>query len=508
MKLFFRAFALALLPLAICSGQTATPVAPAKRSCAVNKEPASEADKAFVAGDYAKALDLYAAMAASDPNLSEAGSIRTLLAQANVAEAMRRATAWVASQPTSSDAHGTLAEVYYRRGDFPAMSHELLTAQKMDPCNPRMYLLLARFQRLQGNLKTAKDRLNTAHLLAPNDPEIASLWVRSLPPVREASSGRECEPVTPIETAQVPLRPIMDGPNRRVGIALDVLFNGKTRRMEVDTGASGLLLSKGAAQGLGLVGEDRGKADGVGDNGLAGFSSAHVASIRIGGMEFHNCRVEFLEQRSRLDVDGLIGGDFFRKYLLTLDFPSMKMSLDPLPKRPEETANASKEDEQQTPALHDRYIAPEMKDWTRIYSVGHELLAPVGLTSKNAGFKDKLFLIDSGAGLMSISPEAAREVTKVYGDDSVEVSGIAGKVQKTFSTENFDLIFGHLKLPVHDMTSFDTSHLTRSAGVEVSGFLGAPVLFRLKLRIDYRDRLVQFDYDPKNDPINRPGQPF
>ena len=39
--------------------------------------------------------------------------------------------------------------------------------------------------------------------------------------------------------------------------------------------------------------------------------------------------------------------------------------------------------------------------------------------------------------------------------------------------------------------------LTRSAGVEISGIIGFPILRELVLSIDYRDNLVHFVYDPK-----------
>ena len=46
--------------------------------------------------------------------------------------------------------------------------------------------------------------------------------------------------------------------------------------------------------------------------------------------------------------------------------------------------------------LHDRYIAPEMKDWTRVYRYGHELLLPVRIGEA----KSRLFLVDTGAASM------------------------------------------------------------------------------------------------------------
>jgi hypothetical protein len=120
------------------------------------------------------------------------------------------------------------------------------------------------------------------------------------------------------------------------------------------------------------------------------------------------------------------------------------------------------------------------------------------------GAKEKLFLVDTGAGLMSISPAAAREVTKVDGDSNMHVYGVSGEVDKVFSTRKFTLRFAYIALPVDSMTAFDTTSLSHSTGIEVSGFLGAPVLNRLVMHIDYRDNLIKFDYDEKKDPALRP----
>ena len=62
------------------------------------------------------------------------------------------------------------------------------------------------------------------------------------------------------------------------------------------------------------------------------------------------------------------------------------------------------------PAAHgpyDRYIAPEMKDWTRVYRVGHDLLLPASLNDS----PPKLFIVDTGAFAPRLRPRL-REVTK------------------------------------------------------------------------------------------------
>ena len=46
-----------------------------------------------------------------------------------------------------------------------------------------------------------------------------------------------------------------------------------------------------------------------------------------------------------------------------------------------------------------------------------------------------------------------------------------------------------------DAVAFENPSISRSVGVEVSGFLGATTLRQLTITIDYRDGLVHFGYD-------------
>jgi predicted aspartyl protease len=135
----------------------------------------------------------------------------------------------------------------------------------------------------------------------------------------------------------VPMVAVTDGPTRFIGWGLDVKFNGKARRLQIDTGASGITVSRAAAMFLGIQREDTTKTGGIGDKKEVKTSITHVASVKIGGIEFTNCPVEILEKWSVLDSDGLIGGDVFDASQLTLDFPKHELRVAPLPLRPGDT---------------------------------------------------------------------------------------------------------------------------------------------------------------------------
>jgi hypothetical protein len=96
-----------------------------------------------------------------------------------------------------------------------------------------------------------------------------------------------------------------------------------------------------------------------------------------------------------------------------------------------------------------------------------------------------------------ISPQTAREVTKVHSDYRIHVKGIGGNVENVYSADEVTFTFAHLSQKVQGVVSFDTSRISKNLGMEISGFLGATTLDHLTIHIDYRDGLVKFDYDPK-----------
>ena len=307
--------------------------------------------------------------------------------------------------------------------------------------------------------------------------------------------------------ATVPMAKVMDGPDRFLSWGLDVSFNGKRRRLEIDTGAGGITISRAAAIGLGIQREETTQSGGNGHTNTGTSTITHVASIKIGGIEFTTCPVEILETWSVLDSDGLIGGDVFSDSALTLDFPKHELRIAPLPLRPGETEVDRAKREAAGDVMwrlepHDPYVAPEMKDWLHIYRSGWDLLMPTGIVETkrmkdDSAWKDKLFILDTGAETNLISPAAAREVTKVSRDNYDEISGLQGAVDKVYEAGKFTLVFANLRLDSPSMTSIEiTTKFSHDDGVEVSstGFIGAPALTQLVLHIDYRDNLVWCEY--------------
>jgi len=218
----------------------------------------------------------------------------------------------------------------------------------------------------------------------------------------------------------------------------------------------------------------------------------YAEKIQIGELEFQGCVVEVASGRSVLGDDGLIGADVFRHFLVDMDMPNGKFKLSPLPPIPDEPASGASLDTQSAGARHfrDRYIPPEMKDYTPIFLFGHNMLIPTRVNDSAA----KLFLIDTGSFDDTLSPAAAKEVTKINRDEDTQVKGLNGSVKEVYRASNARLQFSHFYQKRQELITFDLSNISNSAGTEVSGVLGFAMLVLLDMRIDYRDGLVDFKY--------------
>jgi tetratricopeptide (TPR) repeat protein len=501
-------------------------------NCRVQHDEPSDAAKALSREDYPAALELYRKMATSDPDQSKSGVILTLLGQNKLKESEDLAQAWVKAEPDNADATETLGEVFFREAELGDVKTMMLATQKLDPCHARNYLLASQLDSIMANFKSSKDHIDLAYKLEPDDIDIREAWIDTLPrdlrleqeksllkepdllspdekkslekEVKDAALPKdECKLVTPVTQTKIAIK------SGTYAIGMPVKFNGTTRILQVDTGASGITLSRLGAVGLGLVREDTSMIGGIGDSGNVKSSIAHVASLKVGDLEFRDCRVDIIEKYEALDdVLGLIGMDVFRNFLITLDIGREKVNLEPLPKRPDEKAPETQSLATTAPTQmggqtggktgegslqwHNRYIAPEMADWTQIFRIGHNVMVPVQLNDKI----NRLFIMDTGSSALIISTAAAQAVTKVRYDPRDSLTGLSGQVSKIFATGKFKLSFGELFQPIESITAVDTSKISHDVGLEVSGFLGMPVLHSLILHIDYRDNLIKFERGP------------
>jgi TonB family protein len=513
-----------------------------------------EAKELYRKGDFEHAIQRYQLLLQERPNSPDvyAGLTRVYLKKKDV----KQAADMIAKGMHAADSpimRVALGEVNFRQGNIAAAEQEWASVINSGHQDARAYMGLARVRWAVSNYKSGWSMIDKAHQVDPTDPEIHRLWVGKLSRAEKikylqhylagetyddaetladmqhdleylnamAKNPRgACHLVSHTTITETRLLPILaDANSRRLrGYGVSVSVNGEKSKLLLDTGASGILINRNLAEKAGVTKLSETQIRGIGDkSGKIGHLGI-ADSLKIGAFEFHECPVEVLEQRSVTGEDGLIGGDVFAAFLVDIDFPNEKLRLSELPKRPEElptkialqterddsdppeegrTEKAPGEPATSASSPHsgpqDRYIAPEMKSYTQIYRFGHNLLVPTLIGDTPV----KLFLLDTGTTSNLISPSAASEVTKVHGDPGMAIKGLSGSVKNVYRADKAVIQFGHLRQENQDLIAVDLTNVSDSIGTEASGILGFAMLHFLDIKIDYRDGLINFSYDPK-----------
>jgi tetratricopeptide (TPR) repeat protein len=535
-------FASFLLAIACASPAAAfqAAAAPRQTGCTVQHFLANDANVALAERKFGKASDLFLMQLEKYPDSTAArvGLVRAELGAGKLDEALKLATEYAAAAPDDALIADVLGETRFRRGEIAEAAAALNKSMHADPCQGRVHYDIARYQTLAGNFLTAQKQIDLAHRLAPDDADITRYYERlhAQPPTAEETIARltrrlnregispvekqevenrirqvqahgngSCEIADPAPTAKITLFPVLHEYNNAFSsVALEVELNGVKRRLLVDTGASGLLLTRAAAEKAGLTPEASTRIGGVGDQGDKRGFIAHVDKLRVGGMEFHQCEVEVIDSKGEAPGDGLIGADVFGRWLVTLDIPMRELRLAPLPKRPGDEAAAEKPLRLETNGAegaradtvdpHDRYIAPEMEDWSRVYRYEHDIIFPTRVNDMEA----KLFLMDSGAFSGTLAPAVAKQIGNLVPVDTV-IRGLSGDVQQVFTVDKqVTLDFGHVKQLVRGISVIDLGGVSRGQGFELTGIIGFSTLRELIVSIDYRDNLVKVVFDPKH----------
>jgi len=497
-----------------------------KAKCFVRTSALSAGEIALAGDHYAEAAKLFAAQAeAGGPDASRVRDleIRALLKANDIAGSKAKADAWASADPKSAWSRLARAQVDLRMGNMDDALDGFDAAIAADKCNALARLEMARAFALSGVYASAKRQIEVAHKLDPLDDDIEFFWLATQPRAVKNTEVEKylqrsvflsaderkhleewkkeletvpsrCHLVNPVAETTIPLEWLhRNGPLVNWGLVVGI--EGKNRRLEVDTGASGITLTHAAAASLHLTPQRRTMTTGIGNHGDNEGYVAKVKSIRIGSLEFQDCDVQVFAKDPFNTSDGLIGADVFADFLVTLDFPGQKIKLGQLPQLPgagvgaEKTLSTGASDDE-WPG-QDRYVAPEMQDWTRVFRRGHNLLIDTQLNDGPV----RLFIIDTGSDLNLVSKDVARSVTKLKGQSDIGLKGLSGFVNDVQDTGPIDLGFAGKRQKTLGMTAIDTSGVSRNLGIEVAGFLGAPTLHQSLLQIDYRDNLVRFVID-------------
>jgi len=426
-------------------------------------------------------------------------------------------TAWTLSQralaesPTSPAAHEFAGEVLFRRGEFAQAKNEFQRARNLDSRFALAWWGLARIAECESMHKTAKSYFEHAYELDPKNARIFLDWATHLEgrqriaaleryvaivdpdhnhdeykilhqriALLKATDGRSLMALaSPYKRSEIILAKLTVDSNRTRVYGLEVIINGNKLNLLLDTGASGILIKRSAAENARVVRISDATFRGVGSNTkLPEGYQGTAERVQIGDIEFRDAVVRVIDADIVAAGDGVIGTDVFSEFLISLDFANLKMRLKPLPEH----------DDNGNPV--DRTISPDMQTFTPVYRFGHMLLIP----TRVADSREALFLIDTGSTRTLISYDIAAQVSQVKSNGGMRITGINGQVSDVFQTGSLFLQFAGFRQSSPGISSFNMLDQSRLVGTEVSGLLGLPVLALFTLTIDYRDGLVNFEY--------------
>ena len=237
----------------------------------------ASANHLYRAGNFAEAEYSYEVLLKTDPKLvpAQIGLVRSLLGQQNLDEALETVNAALAVQPNSAALLAAKGDVQFRGGEMAQAELSYLAAQKLDPKEVRAQLGLAMLYGSYSLYRRAYDHLQIARKIAPDDVEVELAWLSMLPrkqrlaamqsyldsphPDQEEEAkwmtayleslkttanqpAHACRLVSKVEQTETKLEGVYTNRHRMRGIALATKINNESVLLQVDTGASGILV--------------------------------------------------------------------------------------------------------------------------------------------------------------------------------------------------------------------------------------------------------------------------
>ena len=523
------------------------PACHADKSCPVNSTLASEADQALYKNKPAEAEKLYREQLQREPSNDRVRGqlVRAIVDQDRIADADRQAQEFLKARPDSAEAEVALARVLRRQGNIPDAYRHVQRALALDVCNGQAHGQLGAIFGFTSMNASGWQQIAMAHSLEPSDDSIQMYWMYNLPAAERvaaisdyiahspnanasntnlkvsldaaqaivANRAQSCSSTSTVRSAKLPLQPLFTdsavmnsggGAWSRIGSVetrgpqddnfpiwgwgLEVRVNGIKQRLLVSTEYNGIILTGEVAAKLKLA-----QGTKVGIDGVPGHKAV-LDTVAIGDLEFQHCGVDVLENEKPAEgLDGVIGLSVFSNYLIALNSSARTLELSPLPPLPGETGTQSTAlatgDYDPMLNLKDRYISPEMANWTRAYRIWSLWLIPV----HTGPGPEHLFVLDTGTTYTHIDETFAKSITKVK-----PVPGIFSYNQKTqkrepvLGADEVTLSFAGLREPAHGLFVQDFRRQSSSYGLEIDGRLGLQSFPNMIVRLDYRDGLVQF----------------
>lgn len=467
---------------------------------AVSPHTLSPAEKAYRDGYYPQAAQLYAQALGERPQDADVGAklVESLLHEDKLAEAEEHLSVAVAANPNSAAVLTAQAEVQLREGAPWQATKSLDAAAIADPCFARVHLVRSQIFRLDSMYASERSELQKAYDIDVTDPDILMAWSRIMPAALEIQGSTQslgtmkdldaetrakvektihslmpllyedsqtCKVLPTVSSATVPLLPSRSDAKHIDGFRIEVTFPKGAAKLELDTAASGLFISKALADQNGF---ERAMD--------APMGTVQADTVRIGPLEFHDCMVGVSETPFSGNADGFIGTDILSSYLITIDARSEKLKLDTLPP-------------QSSILPGDRARSGELADYEPVFHRRQYLLVPVTIDNK----VHKLFALDTGMRISAMNSQTAHSVSNIKVNFTNPLKTKSGETAQLYR-DNFDFQFAGMSLDRQaGILAFEPTAIDHNTDLDVGGMLGFDMLGRLTMHLDYRDGLVKFE---------------
>lgn len=246
----------------------------------------------------------------------------------------------------------------------------------------------------------------------------------------------------------------------------------------LDTGDKFAIVDLARAKSLGLNLQNEVHVGGAGPGVLTG-STVQGASVIVAGLEGNAQPVALaipldrLQPRFGHDIDGIIGGDLIKQYVVEIDYPAHVLR------------------------FHDKdkftYAGPGESIPMRLNSAGHPVIEADVTVAGRPAIKGK-FVIDIGSGgsLALHAPFVAQEHLPSPDQKTIRpigFGGTGGRVTGRFG-RIAELRIGKFQI-ADTPTLFSEDKAGALAGRELQGNIGAQILSKFKVFLDYgRDRII------------------
>jgi len=396
-----------------------------------------------------------------------------------------------------------LGDTAYRSASFEQAESLYRQALDLDPKCSRAMLGLGRIEELRFARAAAHDHFAAAYHLSPADPRIIRAYA-SVAPNRTAEAillkrylavgGDDRESLedavgqlqmsrqlgereigaleSPYQSYVLPMTTYFAAWRPASMLLLVRINGGKPLRLIFDTGAEGVVISRRAAEKLGLeyLGSKqfRGWGSGPSSEGRMGLAQ----SLSIGDLRMKNCLVDVIDSLPAPDADGVIGPALLQRFLIRFDAGRRRLELTPF------SEEASFTQDRPWWGVN-RSIPAGMERYTKLIRWGHFLLTP-GRVDGGFGY----FLIDTGAAYSLVRPRGLETSMRNA------VFGANGRLEGASRAQPVQFQIAGQPMTDSEAIASDLGALSGRAGIEISGVVGYPALSGRVLTINYRDGLI------------------